>query len=390
MTVDLLKNCNPLGMYLRTPSSCLRRHFPAKLGPFDGRVAARVTISGADCFVTTNADYIPEIPPDPSMIVLRKDMRYGTDDHARWPQKYSLKYCHFGAIPRAPTASEGQPALKVMYWDPTPADFVCPESGRTITRGFGKLSSEQFSRLSLPVNTLLERYEKLAENHKVPLFKSVVQNLRLGLERLQTLPSTYTQMVLGVTNVQRSYLELAGVIAYMLIHKPRMETPAVISPAAPAPDDRLPEHRVGVFTSNPIIAQQFYAANLPYWLIRPMSAFKDENILALFTPISASSVLELAPAPGFAPSPAGDKDNIDDKLHSLDICTRSTPWYIDPFKKEVAQQNAMMIAGPSAEMAQQQPPTPTAGRSRGGQNRAVPGSSGKSFITIGARYSLFG
>ncbi|KAJ7431655.1 hypothetical protein B0H11DRAFT_2261587 [Mycena galericulata] len=90
------------------------------LGPFEGRVGAHITILGTPCFVTTHAHYIPEISaagPTNTMSV-RQDMRYGTDDYGRWPQQYSVTYCHLGAIPRKPV--DPNDSLAVMWWDPAP------------------------------------------------------------------------------------------------------------------------------------------------------------------------------------------------------------------------------------------------------------------------------
>ncbi|KAJ7441408.1 hypothetical protein B0H11DRAFT_2252155 [Mycena galericulata] len=337
--VDLLKN----------------RREGVELGPFDGRVAAYVTVAGVACFVTTNANYVPEIPPELNTILLRKDMRYGTDDHSHWPQKYSHSFCHLGAIPKKPSTSGEKPALQVMWWNPTRADFVCTDSGRTLIRGLGRLSMEQFSRLAQPVNALLDRYTPLTEKKSVPLFPVIVKNLRLGLQRLATLPLTYTQMVLGVTNVQRSYLELAGLIAYMLIYKPRMLASAPLD----LPD--TPDDCVGVFTSNPIIVQQFHAARLPYWFIRPLQAFQQENILKVVTPISAASCIELEVAAGFPAVQVANGE--DEKLRSLDSCTRTAPWYRDLFKEGMS----------SSELPPD--PTPAPGPSSGpqGQNKSPAG-----------------
>ncbi|KAJ7502481.1 hypothetical protein B0H11DRAFT_2223395 [Mycena galericulata] len=297
------------------------------LGPFDGRVGAHLAILGTPCFVTTHAHYIPEIPtasPSNTMAV-RKDMRYGTDDYGRWPQQYSATYCHLGAIPRKPV--DPTDSLAVLWWDPAPTDFVGPQSGRSLTSGLGKLCPDQFSRLAWPVNRLIEEYEACVADNVVPFFPLLPDNLRLGLERLQTLPCTYTRMVMGVTNVQRAYLQLAGLISYMTIYKPRMDNSASVSGLSTTPDDR-----VGVFTSDPVIAQQFYTARLPYWFIRPLAAFVDERILSVATPVEGADCIECQPAPGFPAVATGS--NVDEKIQSLDICTRTTPWYTNSFKTE--------------------------------------------------------
>ncbi|KAJ6607489.1 hypothetical protein B0H10DRAFT_2227793 [Mycena sp. CBHHK59/15] len=254
-------------------------------------------------------------------------MRYGPDDPTLWPQAYSSAFCHLGAIPKKPTSEKKIKEHGIMWWDPTPADFVSLDTGRSIIRGLGKLSTPQFSRLAQPTNTLIEEYKVYAKSIPPPgkvisLFPALVQTLSLGLERLQTLPSTYSKMVLGVTNLQRAYLELRGLLSYMTIYKPRMEDPDAVS--------ALPDGCVGVYTSDPTVAQQFRITRLPYWFIRPMLAFKHENILSIATPLDPAAELQLEPAVGYPVITVGA--TTEDKMRALHLCTHNTPWYKDPFK----------------------------------------------------------
>jgi hypothetical protein len=219
----------------------------------------------------------------------------------------------------------------MMWWDPEPKDFVSPESGLTLTRGLGKLSHSQCSRLAQPVNALLEEYTAYTQTINppaqiVPLMRQLAQSLRLGLERLQTLPSTYSRVVIGVTNVQRCYLELTGMLRYMSLYKPRMEDPTA--------EPGLPDDCMGVFTSDPIVAQQFHVARLPFWFIRPLSTFLHENILSVVIPQEPIGKMELEVAPGHSPVSVGS--NLEQRMRSLHLCTQSTPWYKDPFKQLVS------------------------------------------------------
>ncbi|KAJ7030928.1 hypothetical protein C8F04DRAFT_1263418 [Mycena alexandri] len=108
-----------------------------------------------------------------------------------------------------------------MFWNPQREDFISPESGMTITRGLGKLRHRQCSRLADAVKILLEECRNYTET--IPavarVFSMLEQSLKLGLERLQSVPSTYQRMVLEVTIVQRTYLELKGLLEYMTIYK---------------------------------------------------------------------------------------------------------------------------------------------------------------------------
>jgi hypothetical protein len=302
------------------------------------------------CFVTSNAHYIPALAPSlPDKLFLRQDMRYGPDDPTLWPQEYSDNFCHMGAIPRKPTTEKGKQALGIMWWNPERTDFVCPTSGMTVTRGLGKLSHRQCTRLAELVNGLLDQYKTYAASLAAPaktiaLFPQLNQNLVLGLERLQSVPSTFERMTVEVTCLQRSYLELQGLLAYMTVYKPRMEDPD----AQPG----LPDDCIGVFTSDPKVAQQFCAARLPYWFLRPLSTFHHENILRVVTPLDPAQFLDLEPAPGYDPISVGL--NIEQRMRSLHLCTGNTPWYKNPFSLSQPSvwlpQNA--VAGPSHAQGQ--------------------------------------
>jgi hypothetical protein len=266
--------------------------------------------------VTSNASYIPALPQGASdALLLRKDMRYGPDDPTLWPQQYSSDFCHLGAIPRKPSTEREREALGVVWWDPDPKDFECPESGQTLTHGLGKLSYAQCQRLAQAVDALLDEYtayvNTVPPSTVPPLMPQLSLSLRLGLERLQSLPSTYVRAVINVTNVQRSYLELKGMISYMTVYKPRIEDPST--------EPGLPDDCVGVFTSDPVVAQQFHTARLPYWYIRPLSAFRYENILSVVTPLDPAGMIELEAAHGFPPVPVGT--DMEKRMRSLHLCT---------------------------------------------------------------------
>ncbi|KAJ7205316.1 hypothetical protein GGX14DRAFT_645350 [Mycena pura] len=283
-------------------------------------------------FITTNARYVPLLPEiDPKKIVMRRDMRFGPDDHVLWPRRYCDKFCHLPAIPKAPTSPRGQREFGIIWWNPTPSDFVCPASGLTLTRGLGRLDGKQFTKLANLCNVLVDEYEqKYVKTLPVgtkPVLLSVqlVQRLRFSLERLR-IPSTYVRMVLGVTTVQREYLELTGFLRYMTKYKPRLED--IEDPSA---HRAYPDDCIGCFTDNPRIAQLCWKACLPCWLFRPLTAFADEYIWKVVAPFRLTTFLETKPAGGFSPV-AADPENIDDRPYLVHRCTENTPWYRNPFQ----------------------------------------------------------
>ncbi|KAJ6631301.1 hypothetical protein B0H10DRAFT_2206989 [Mycena sp. CBHHK59/15] len=289
------------------------------IGAFDGRVAAYFMVGHASYFVTTNAHYVPFMPPtDPKKIMVQRDMCYGPDDPVLWPQLYTDTFCHLAAIPKAPTSAQGQQKFGVMWWNPAHDNFVCPKSGLTLTHGLGRLCLKQFTKLSDLVHTLIDEYEQYLKSLPAGttlslLFPRLVQTLCLSLERLR-IPTTYTRMRLGVVSVQREYLELTGLLQYMMKYKPRMEGIKDLNAHTAYPNDCI-----SCFTQDP-----------PLPRLSGMHASRaDEKILRVVVPFAVADFLEMNPAAGF--SPAAATDQLDNHPHLLHRCTQNTPWYWNLF-----------------------------------------------------------
>ncbi|KAJ7625440.1 hypothetical protein B0H17DRAFT_1111131 [Mycena rosella] len=294
----------------------------ARLTPFDGRVGAIVQIHEQDYFITTNADYIPALPPTSKVhrVYLRTDMRYGVDDPCLWPQQFSPRFQHLPAISKR----EARPEID---------DF---EVGSTMTTRLGKLAHHQFTRFVKPVSNIVAAYEKycasVPEGKILPIFPQLVQSMLLALERLQTLPSTFEKMVFGVTSVQRTYLELDALLSYTQIYKPRMESLTSIVSAAPPHSASSLQSCMGAFTANPEVAQLLFMAQLPFWLLRPTAAFFGENILAIAPLVDPPPALQGKPAPGYPMVYSGI--STDAKIEAMSRATQQVPWYKDPFSNE--------------------------------------------------------
>lgn len=272
-------------------------------------------------------------------------MRWGPDDPTLWPHEYSDYFAHFGAIPRRPSTEKDKTRLGIMFWNPDRSDFVSPE-GQTITRGLGKLRGEKVSALSPLVHELIRKCEDYTKSlsspaQPLPLVAQLTDSLRRALERLCSIPATFERMVLGVTNVQRTYLELVGLLRYMTVYKPRIEDPTS--------QGGLPDaDTVGVFTSNPIVAENFHRARLPFWYIRPLRAFSGENILRVVQPLGPAEWMELEVVAGFSPIIVGP--TLQERIRGLHQGTDTLPWYRNPFASgDVAKPLEMRsnVAGPS-------------------------------------------
>lgn len=128
---------------------------------------------------------------------------------------------------------------------------------------------------------LLKKYEKFVDKlqsrvHEYQKDRGVSTNQRVpvlanGLNhvfmRVKFLPLSQRQMEHSVTLLQRQYLELTAVLDYLTVYKPRMD--------GMAPPATEVAWTVGVFTSSYVIAQEFFKAGLPFWLVRPVAALSS-------------------------------------------------------------------------------------------------------------------
>ncbi|KAJ7141960.1 hypothetical protein C8R43DRAFT_1131269 [Mycena crocata] len=310
---------------LEKPIDLLRNrdeHVP--LGPFDGLVGAFARVNGEDFYITTNTTYIPAIPSLelPHRLFPRSNMRYGTDDPALWPQSWSQFYCHFPAIARKGSRAE----LDVMWWDPSPDDFIV---GNAITRGVGRLSFQQLRRFLALINDLVARCRALQPQSRQPispLFGQLMNTLLMRAEQLQYLDFTFPKMVFALTSLQRAYLELDALYRYITIYKPRIDNYMI----SPERDSRVADC-VGAFTVDVDVAQSLFTARLPFWLLRPAHLFTDANILALVDLQEPDFGVFDEPVEG-GPPVIYSGNSVDDKIAAIRKAAAHTRWYSNPWE----------------------------------------------------------
>ncbi|KAJ7488467.1 hypothetical protein B0H11DRAFT_2012833 [Mycena galericulata] len=320
MAEHLLRQPHPHGVDL------LRNRDPkTSPGPFDGTVGAFVEFGGRHYFITSNTDYVPALPSLqlPHAVFLRTDMRYGTDDPTLWPQQFTQRYCHMPAI-----AQRGaRPELQVMWWNPSLDEF---EAGSAVTR-VGRLKYRHLSQFLPPINELIERCKALqnsSPNLVTPLFGQLCQQILIWFEQLQTLPTTFPKMLFAVTSLQRSFLELDALYQYMTIYKPRIDNYLTSAPAGTAV-----AQCVGAFTTVPTVAQQLWAARLPFWFMRPVEVFDQENIWTIVALREPMFGLVDPNAHGVgAPPTLYTGNSTEHKIDAIKRAAANTPWYYDPFE----------------------------------------------------------
>ncbi|KAJ7829739.1 hypothetical protein B0H14DRAFT_3465408 [Mycena olivaceomarginata] len=304
------------------------RNFLKPLGPFDGKVAAFAQLGAKHYFITTNTDYVPAVPSleTPHSVYLRSDMHYGTDDPTLWLQQFTEHYCHLAVIAKKGT----QPDLAAMWWDPSPQDFVV---GSAVTRGLGCLAPARMSPIIDAVNKVIGRCKALeAKSSKtlLPLFGQLMAHTVMWLEQLQTLPTTFPKMLFALTSLHREVLELDALYEYMTVYKPRMENYLVCSTSSVS-------QCVGAFTSHPFVAQQLWAAGVPFWFLRPEMVFDEENILDVVPLLEPNLGLPDPDVHGEgAPPVLYTGNSTSEKIDAIHRATRYTPWYHDPFDTGLA------------------------------------------------------
>ncbi|KAF9035802.1 hypothetical protein BJ165DRAFT_1533291 [Panaeolus papilionaceus] len=324
------------------------RNAQIELGPFDGKVAAHITTNPDEHHICTtpNQDFIP-YPPYTTIhsLRIRADLRYGIHDHTLFPQPYIAYYSHLGAIPRKPT--DLNHPLSIMWWDPTPTDFVVSTGG--ILLGTGSLATNTVSMLRSMEQQLQTRVVMYCENtdrpppkHALDLIATIATALSNALIRLSSLKTTFTQMRFTVTEFQRYYLELVGLLDYMEIYQPRMRG---WLPAASTVDDR-----VGIFTLNEAVVQDFYRAGLPVWYLRRWKGGSFEsNVLEIVSPTLSDARMDDydPPFPIIYTGLLGGREVVDAIHHFL----RNWLSYKDPFEGNNLQLNPPSSSSSTAPLS---------------------------------------
>ena len=231
-------------------------------GGLDAKLAANYTTG---MIVTTpNATYIPRPPSGITEVVLRSDLRYGVDDAVLWPQFHIEKYPHLAVIPSKVT--EPADPISSLWWTPTRGDFV--QSLTSGLSGLGSIVSKEMEQLEHCKKEIMrDTREYLERNPNAVAISSAHAVTAFSWVRLSSILGKYEEKALEVTEFQRNLLELRAALDYMLIYLPRMHSNDGYSSVEP---------RMGCFTTQPLIAQEYYSAGIPVWLIRSLDSISPE------------------------------------------------------------------------------------------------------------------
>jgi hypothetical protein len=137
-----------------------------------------------------------------------------------------------------------------MWWNPTRDSFMSVESSFIPVTGLGKLRRDKFVEISLDVKALLTRveiYMRTTPSARIPpVLGPLVQMMKHSLAWLHCIAMKFGQIEFQVRDVQRSWLEIVGMLDYMEIYRLQMDASqgSIIVPEFPVADT------IGTFTSD--------------------------------------------------------------------------------------------------------------------------------------------
>ena len=187
----------------------------------------------------------------------------------------------------------------------------------------------------------------------------LIKMLEHGMACLKLMWMNFSQMSFTVRDVQRCCLEITALLDYMTVFKPRMDSTSVHRPP------HLAVSTIGVFTFEVRVAQDFFHAGLPCWLIRPASVWSDINILKVVPPADQENHLHLDPHRIYCPPVYVGPASAPEKYHAILRFARGFLRYPDPFClaiEEDAHVKALGVLSSAASSA-------AAGRSMGSPSR---------------------
>lgn len=200
-------------------------------------------------------------------VSVRLDGRFGLEDPVNWPQAFCPSKPHLGMIPYRPDA--GHPA-HVLWETLRPTDFIAINDDPQGTH-FGRISAALKSQLdgsSHELTRLVNEFCEVAHAH--PSLVSEARRLEQAFRdtlRLFYVPFTYRDSVQQWGHLHRTWVECW---AFMRYQRGVQLAAARASRDEPSPvPSGFGRGVMGVFTSDPRVAQKMYMAGVPVWYLQP-------------------------------------------------------------------------------------------------------------------------
>jgi hypothetical protein len=232
--------------------------------------------------------------------------------------------------------------LSIMWWNPIRGDFI-PSEG-SVLDGLGKLSRARYAQFQTLKENMVDRVNEYRRNASTPnnwVF-SLERTLVHACTRLGNLSTTFTQMVLCVTDFQRCYLELHGLLDYLQIYLLRIK--GSLPPAATV------EKCVGAIAVSPRVVQDFFTAGIPVWFVQPCKTGPfPYNVLDVVIPCEPANFLCLDKHDPPFPVIYDGHSDVRDKHDAFHRFARTLSLFKDPFQTSTTTE-------PSTSRAGQAPP----------------------------------
>ena len=209
-------------------------------------------------------DYIPE-PAVNARVSFKYDSRLGDDDPLLWPQPYIKAVPYFPGIPKPHNGLPNAETHAVLH-QAYSSEYFVPILTGTLS-GLGTLRGDIVAQLaaSLELCKTLHRQNEANPNCvKTELGEQYITSLQFGIRHFEKLPMSSKQKKFEFAQHQRAMLEFIAMIRFISTYWDHMN--------APVPDRTVvdsPEDVVGAFFSDPTMADIYWKAGIPVWLVCP-------------------------------------------------------------------------------------------------------------------------
>ncbi|KAI5989930.1 hypothetical protein EDD15DRAFT_2370228 [Pisolithus albus] len=221
--------------------------------------ALAVACQGSMIITSPNMDFVPEphIFEDEELRA-RADGRFGLVDCFQWPQSYNKEYDYAVCIPRKDRFPFPNP-LHIAWYTPTSADFVIPAGS---SFAVGQLHESKVKDFEHLFQTLQGRHHHL-QNRPIcrGLMRVLMRLARHEVTRLRHHPLVFRDLVVFVSQLQRTLLDIHAALEYIEILYPLLTN-------VPSTPVRANPNWMGCFTNNTQICEVLYFTGVPVWLVR--------------------------------------------------------------------------------------------------------------------------
>ena len=165
------------------------------------------------------------------------------------------KYPHLAAIPTKVTDPANH--LSSIWWTPSRGDFI--QSLSSGLSGLGSIACREMEELEHCKRDIMHDAHEYLERHPEDVVVLAARSATaFSWVQLSTLLGEYEEKALEISEFQRNWLDLYASLDYLQIYHPRMYSNDGYASVEP---------RIGCFTTQPIVIQEFYSAGIPVWLI---------------------------------------------------------------------------------------------------------------------------